>query len=221
MSIAIKCHWLIAGFTGSRGCVSTGDLHEPLLPFLRCLWIGTSDCWQHCHCTKLSCSKKTAHWVLVSLTGSWSTLGRNTESALEIGAARINAQSDARHAGYRIELFVRDTRLVPELALEALKELHRKGVTVVIGPQTSAELALLRPYADARHIPLISQASTASSLAIAGDNIFRFCPGDTLEAQAITALMWHDGIRTLVPLWRGDAGNDGLHDSSGVPARFR
>jgi ABC-type branched-subunit amino acid transport system substrate-binding protein len=58
--------------------------------------------------------------ILVSLTGSWSTLGRNTEAALEIGAAQINAQSDAQHAGYRIELFVRDTQLVPELALEAL-----------------------------------------------------------------------------------------------------
>jgi branched-chain amino acid transport system substrate-binding protein len=157
--------------------------------------------------------KKLRIGVLVSLTGSWSTLGRNTEAALEIGAAQINAQSDAQHAGYRIELFVRDTQLVPELALEALKELDQKGVTVVIGPQSSAELALLKPYADAHDILLISHASTASSLAIAGDNVFRFCPDDTLEAQAITALMWHDGVRTLVLLWRGDAGNDGLHDS--------
>jgi hypothetical protein len=29
--------------------------------------------------------------VLVSLTGLWSTLGRNTEVALEAGAAKINA----------------------------------------------------------------------------------------------------------------------------------
>ena len=157
--------------------------------------------------------KKLRIGVLVSLTGLWSTLGRNTEVALEIGAAKINAQSDAANTGYRIELFVRDTQLVTELALEALKELAQNGVTVVIGPQSSAELALLRPYADAHDILLISQGSTASSLAIAGDNVFRLCPSDTLEAQAIVALMWHDGIRTLVPFWRGDAGNDGLHDS--------
>jgi branched-chain amino acid transport system substrate-binding protein len=25
--------------------------------------------------------------------------------------------------------------------------------------------------------------------------------------------MWHDGIRAIVPLWRNDAGNNGLHDS--------
>lgn len=157
--------------------------------------------------------KKLRLGVLISRTGLWSTLGRNTEAALEIGAAQINAQSDDEHSGYRIELLVRDTQLVPELALEALKELDQKGVRVVIGPQSSAELALLKPYADAHDILLISQGSTASSLAIAGDNVFRFCPDDRLEAQAIVALMWHDGIRTLVPFWRGDAGNDGLHDS--------
>ena len=33
------------------------------------------------------------------------------------------------------------------------------------------------------------------------------------EADAIVSLMWHDGIRTIVPLWRNDAGNNGLHDS--------
>jgi branched-chain amino acid transport system substrate-binding protein len=33
------------------------------------------------------------------------------------------------------------------------------------------------------------------------------------EAEAIVALMWHDGVRTIVPLWRNDAGNNGLHDS--------
>ncbi len=157
--------------------------------------------------------KKLRIGVLVSLTGLWSTLGWNTEAALAIGAAQINAKFDADHAGYRVEFIVRDTQLVPERALEALKDLARKGVKVVIGPQSSAEVALLKPYADAHDILLISQSSTASSLAVAGDNVFRFCPDDKLEAQAIVALMWHDGIRTIVPFWRNDAGNQGLHDS--------
>src|SRR5437660_11450570 len=72
---------------------------------------------------------------------------------------------------------------------------------------------MIKPYADAHNILVISQGSTASSLAIPGDNIFRFCPNDMREAETIVALMWHDGIRTIVPLWRDDAGNNGLHDS--------
>src|SRR5438552_652710 len=78
---------------------------------------------------------------------------------------------------------------------------------------------MIKPYADAHNILVISQGSTASSLAIPGDNIFRFCPNDTREAEAIVALLWHDGIRTIVPLWRNDTGNNGLHDS--VQAAFQ
>jgi branched-chain amino acid transport system substrate-binding protein len=77
---------------------------------------------------------------------------------------------------------------------------------------------MIKPYADAHNILVISQGSTASSLAIAGDNIFRFCPNDKREADAIVALMHHDGIHSIVPLWRNDAGNNGLHDS--VKAAF-
>jgi branched-chain amino acid transport system substrate-binding protein len=31
---------------------------------------------------------------------------------------------------------------------------------------------------------------------------------------ASAALMWADGIRTMVPVWRGDAGNQGLHTAT-------
>src|SRR5439155_1382063 len=88
----------------------------------------------------------------------------------------------------------------------------------IIGPQTSSEVKMIKPYADAHNILVISQGSTASSLAIADDNIFRLCPDDVLEAKAIVALMQHDGIQAIAPLWRNDAGNDGLHDS--VKAQF-
>src|SRR6185436_17895145 len=75
------------------------------------------------------------------------------------------------------------------------------------------ELAAVKAYADQHDILVISQGSTASSLAIANDNLFRMCPNDRREAAAIAALMWRDGVRTIVPLWRNDAGNNGLHDS--------
>jgi branched-chain amino acid transport system substrate-binding protein len=78
---------------------------------------------------------------------------------------------------------------------------------------------MIKPYADSHNILVISQGSTASSLAIPGDNIFRFCPNDRREAEAIVALMQHDGIHAIVPLWRNDRGNNGLHDS--VQIRFQ
>ena len=165
---------------------------------------------------KQSKSQPTKFGVLVSLTGSWSTLGKNTVAALQIAANQIAAQT---HGRQRFQLLIRDTQLDPSEALDAIRDLNSRGVKIIIGPQSSAEVAMIKPFADANNILVISQGSTASSLAIPNDNIFRFCPNDTREAEAIVALMQHDGIRAIVPLWRNDAGNNGLHDS--VQIRFQ
>src|SRR6266536_5951134 len=138
---------------------------------------------------------------------------------LRLAKKQLESAEHIQNAGFRQRLLVRDTQLDPAQALDAIKDLDRHGVKIVIGPQSSAEVAMIKPYADAHNILVISQGSTASSLAIAGDNIFRFCPNDTREAEAMVALMWHDGIRAIVPLWRNDAGNNGLHDS--VQAAFQ
>ena len=165
---------------------------------------------------KQSKSQPTKIGVLVSLTGSWSTLGKNTVAALQIAANQIADQTRGRQ---RFQLLIRDTQLDPSEALNAIQDLNSRGVKIIIGPQSSAEVAMIKPFADANNILVISQGSTASSLAIPNDNIFRFCPNDIREAEAIVALMQHDGIRAIVPLWRNDAGNNGLHDS--VQIRFQ
>jgi branched-chain amino acid transport system substrate-binding protein len=156
--------------------------------------------------------------VLASLTGSGNSLGQDTVAALQIATDQLDLEAKANHGGYRFHLLVRDTVHDPAKALAAIKDLDKRGVQIIIGPQTSAEVAMIKPYADSHNILVISQGSTASSLSIPGDNIFRFCPNDVREAEAIVALMWHDGIRSIVPLWRNDAGNNGLHDS--VKAAF-
>src|SRR5215472_16079610 len=137
--------------------------------------------------------------VLASLTGSWSSLGQNTVAALEIAEEQLEAEAIRQHGGYRFKFFVRDTQLDPAKAITAIQDLDERGVQIIIGPQSSSEVRMIKPYADAHNILVISQGSTASSLAIAGDNIFRLCPNDRLEAEAIVALMKNDGIRTIVP----------------------
>ncbi|HXO93876.1 MAG TPA: ABC transporter substrate-binding protein, partial [Candidatus Acidoferrum sp.] len=153
--------------------------------------------------------------VLATLTGSGFTLGTDTVAALQIAEEQIKA--DAR--GRRFKFFVRDTQHDPAKALQAIEDLAKRGVQIIIGPQTSSEVSMIKPFADANNILVISQGSTASSLSIAGDNIFRLCPDDRVEADAIVALMQHDGIQHIVPLWRNDAGNNGLHDS--VQTKFQ
>jgi branched-chain amino acid transport system substrate-binding protein len=156
--------------------------------------------------------------VLADLTGSWSTLGKNTVAALQIAAADLQ-DIHPQYRPARFQFLVRNTNLDPAKALDAIRDLDHRGVKIVIGPQSSSEVAMIKPYADAHNILVISQGSTASSLGIPGDNILRFCPNDIREAEAIVALMRHDGIRAIVPLWRNDRGNNGLHDS--VQTRFQ
>jgi branched-chain amino acid transport system substrate-binding protein len=156
--------------------------------------------------------------VLASLSGSGFSLGRSTVAALQI-AARDLKNIGPQYRPVRFRFLVRDTQQNPSRALEAIQDLNERGVKIIIGPQTSSEVAMIKPFADAHNILVISQGSTASSLAIPGDNILRFCPPDTREAEALVALLQHDGIRAIVPLWRNDRGNNGLHDS--VKIRFQ
>ena len=147
---------------------------------------------------------------LFSITGNWSTLGRTGRAAMELAVEDVNAYLASNAAGNRFLAAVEDTRLDPDSALAQAKALKARGAEVLIGPQSSDEVQRLKPFVDANGMLLVSPSSTAGSLAIAGDNIFRFTPSDTLEAVAISAMMWQDGKRTIIPVWRDDAGNAGL-----------
>jgi len=151
-----------------------------------------------------------------SLTGNWASLGVTSKAAMEIAVEDVNAYAAGRGITFRAD--IRDSKLDPATALTAVQSLRASGVQVIIGPQSSAELATLKPFVDANPVMMVSQSSTAGTLAVANDRIFRFTPADSLEGVAAAALMWDDGIRAVVPLWRGDAGNQGLHTATS--ARF-
>ena len=155
---------------------------------------------------------------LFGLTGGWSTQGRTLRAAMELAVDDVNRYLEGNSAGIRFVAAVEDTRLDPALALVKAKMLRSRGVQLLIGPQSSAEVASLKPFVDANGMLLVSPASTAGTLAIAGDNVFRFTPSDSLEGVAISALMWEDGIRGMRPVWRDDAGGVGLERA--VRARF-
>jgi branched-chain amino acid transport system substrate-binding protein len=142
--------------------------------------------------------------ALLPLTGVASSSGKSTEAALNIAVKDVNDSFLRTDSSLRFELVTEDTESNPSKSLEKLKLLAEKGIKTVIGPATSAELDSVRNYANNNDILLVSPSSTASSLAIEGDNVFRFVPDDTHQAEAISSLMWHDGVRVVVPFWRND-----------------
>ncbi len=147
---------------------------------------------------------------LFSLTGNESTLGNASHAAMEIAVEDINEFLNDNGKNIIFDVDVKDTGLDPEAALQKLMELNDSGVKLVIGPISSAEVAVIKDFADDNAILIVSQSSTAGSLSIAGDNIFRFVPDDSQEAVAIATLMKRDGIDTIIPVFRNDTGNKGL-----------
>ena len=151
--------------------------------------------------------------ALLSLTGNWSTLGQASQVMMAMAEEDINRYLAGHGARYRIQVVVRDTRLQPAIAMEQYRQLVRQGAVTMVGPQSSSEVAALEPLVARHRIPLISQGSTAFTLAKPGDRIYRIVPDDTHEADALADLLKRRGVTRLVPLWRDDAGNNGLHDS--------
>jgi branched-chain amino acid transport system substrate-binding protein len=149
---------------------------------------------------------------LFSLTGDGSTLGIASKAALELAARDINAEFTTLGLPWRVTTDVEDTKLTSSLAADKIRVLDAAGASVVIGPQSSAEAGAILDYVNANDIILISQGSTASTLAIANDNLFRLAPNDRLEGAAMAALLRADGIDTILPIWRDDAGNGGLRN---------
>jgi branched-chain amino acid transport system substrate-binding protein len=148
--------------------------------------------------------------ALLSLTGDGATLGTTSRTALEIAAKRWNADKNKK---VKVVLDVENTNLEAEQAQAALTRLADKGVRIVIGPQSSSEVAAISDQVGARGVIVVSQGSTASSLGILDDNVFRFVPTDRVEGRASVDLMLKDGASSIIPIWRNDRGNNGLADS--------
>lgn len=156
--------------------------------------------------------------ALLSLTGNWATLGQTSQSALEIAVEDINRHMESIGSRHRFAVEVYDTKMEAPLALEYLQSAKDKGIRFVIGPQSSSEVAAIKSYADANDMFVVSQGSTAGSLSLPGDNIFRFCPDDKLEGKALAKTIYDSGIRGLVTTGLDDVGNTGL--INGITAAF-
>ncbi len=151
--------------------------------------------------------------ALLSLTGNWSSLGKTSASAMEFAVNDINNYFNTIDSRFRFSLEVYDTQLDTLKAQQFIAEAKSKVKKFIIGPQSSAEVWAIKKYADENNIIIISHGSTAGNLAIAGDNIYRFCPADSLEGTALANTIYQTGVRGLVTISRNDAGNKGLQSS--------
>jgi branched-chain amino acid transport system substrate-binding protein len=148
--------------------------------------------------------------ALLPLTGTSASLGESTEASLRLAVDDVNNHLAKSGSSSNVGLIIEDTKTDPNIALEKLKDLASKGIRIVIGPSTSANVAAVKEYADDNDILIVSSSSTAPSLAIPNDNVFRFVPDDTHQAEALATQMWEEGTRVVVPIWRTDVFGNNL-----------
>ena len=148
--------------------------------------------------------------LLFSTTGDYSTYG------IESQFAALQAIDDFNEHLKSIEHeeFVLIPEIVylstnPEYTLEQVKKLHANGVDVFIGPETSAELGMIKPFVDSEELLVISTSSTAPSLAVE-DSIYRLVPDDTHQGKLISSLLEFREISTVFLLVRNDLWGNGL-----------
>ncbi|MGZ4907972.1 MAG: ABC transporter substrate-binding protein [Halobacteriota archaeon] len=148
--------------------------------------------------------------ALVPLTGTAASTGANVNSTIRVAVADVNEYLTSTNAHVRIQLITKDTGTTPEGAIAAINALHADAVKAVIGPYSSAELTAVAPYAQENGMVLINYGSTAPSLNVTRENVFRIVPDDSHQGPALATVMREAGMRLLIPFVRDDVYGNGL-----------
>ncbi len=158
--------------------------------------------------TKLSGEIKIG--LILPLTGDLSSKGNENWEGSKFGISEFNKYLQEIDAPWHLKMVSEDSATNPVVALEKLSSLKAKGIDLVMGPETSSNIKNLKGYSDSNNMLLFSCCSTAPSLSIPNDSIYRLVPNDTFQGVALAKAIKHDGIDVLIPLWRGDTWGDGL-----------
>jgi len=152
--------------------------------------------------------------AIIPFTGSYSSIGKPVKVALEKAEHHVNKYFEKMNYSSRFNLVMANSKSSPEDSLEAIKQLHSIGAKIIVGPATSTAVLGAKEYADTNDIILISYSSTSPLLSIPGDNLFRLVPDDINQGKVIAKRMIDDGIKVIVPMWRGDIYGNELYKST-------
>ena len=152
--------------------------------------------------------------AILPFTGSFSSLGKSVKVALEKAEYDVNKHFEQMNSSSHFTLLMANSKTSPEETLVAIKKLHEHGANIVVGPSIGSTVLAAKEYADANNIILISYSSTSSSLSIEGDNLFRLVPDDTSQGKIVAEKMIKDGIKVIVPIWRGGLYSNDLYKST-------
>jgi branched-chain amino acid transport system substrate-binding protein len=138
--------------------------------------------------------------ALLPLTGGFSSYAKLAQCATNHAIDDLNAEY--ANKGYRFELYVEDTQLDPNVALQKLQTLYAKEVRATHAGLTSREASGEKPFADQNKVILFSAWSTSSLLAIPNDWLYRIVGIDAKQIKAIGAILKELGVKNVALIYR-------------------
>jgi len=152
---------------------------------------------------------------LTDLSGALSAIGTQQKTAVDLAVTDINTyltQSGVTNVKFAAN--DQDTGLVPAKALTDLQSLYSSGVQVVVGPLTSSEASTVLQTANQDHVVLISASSTAISLAIPNDYLFRLVPNDAAQSLAIARELVSQNVKDIILIAQNSVYGAGLANAT-------
>jgi branched-chain amino acid transport system substrate-binding protein len=144
---------------------------------------------------------------------SSSTSGLETSLPLIKNIIEPDINRYAEKLGYNLkfELLIDDARGQATIHLEKVQSYNSLGVKLIIGGEWSSQASSSLAYCNENNILLFSPSSTSSLLSMSNDNLFRMCPTDEKQGEAIAEMLWGYGIKEIILLQRSDVWADSIY----------
>ena len=141
--------------------------------------------------------------ALFPLDADFGGFGNIVLESTMMGVTDFNSYLEEIGEDWMLEVIVQDTigAKIPELA----DDFSAEGVTAYLGPPGFVGLMTLREHNP--DVVALSCCGTSSPLN-EPDGVFRTAPSDARLGEDLARLMWHNGIRVLLPVWTDDPWNN-------------
>ncbi len=124
----------------------------------------------------------------------------------------LNAFCDLLGYDVSIEILTDCAEGQAAIHLEKVQSFKAMDINLVHGGGWSSFASAALSYVNENNILLWSSSSTAPTLRIADDNLYRMCPDDTVQSPAIAMMLWSWGIEAIIVIQRADAWADGIYN---------
>lgn len=151
---------------------------------------------------------------LLPQSGGYSATGEQVDVATALAVDDFNAYLEEMGAGWQFVLTREDSASNPLVSLEKIQAMHADGTNIVFGPAGSERVTKVKGYVDSNNMLVLSCCSTAPSLSIPDDRIFRIVADDFNQGKALGKLLQHNGIEAIVNIQIGDTYGDGLIEAT-------